>query len=59
MPMKRSNKPLLKWPSWISLAHVILPEAIQVIPTVKGESQSVLLKTQSAEKLVHSLRCTL
>lgn len=54
-----SNKPLLKWPSWISLAHVILPEAIQVIPTIKGESQSVLLKTKSTEKLVHSLRCTL
>lgn len=57
--MKCSNKPLLKWPAWISLAYAILPEAIQVIPTIKGESQSVLLKTQSTEKLVHSLRCTL
>lgn len=41
------------------LSTIILPEVIQVIPAIKAESQGVFLKTQSAEKLPYSLRCTL
>lgn len=41
---------------WLSL---VLPEAIQVVPTVQGEAQSVFLKAQNSEKLMHSLGGTL
>lgn len=37
----------------------MLPEAIQVVPTIQSEAQSVFLKAQNSEKLVHSLRGTL
>lgn len=38
---------------------LVLPEAIQVVPAVEGEAQSVFLKAQDGEKLVHSLGGTL
>lgn len=50
---------LPKYGLWNMLSKIILPEVIQIIPAIEAETQGVFLKTQSTEKLPHSLWCTL
>lgn len=37
----------------------MLPEIIQIIPTIEAKSQGVFLKAQSTKKFLHSLWCAL